>query len=72
VEPGGCLELVVEDDGVGPRRAAEPGAGGFGLLGLRERVELLGGSLAFDARPGGGSRLAVRVPRSETYEPATA
>ena len=54
----GSLELAVEDDGVGPRKYE----GGFGIIGLRERVELLGGQLAFAPAPGGGSRLAISVP----------
>lgn len=47
-----AFELRVEDDGGGvPRQPAGPvtGTGGHGLLGLRERVALFGGSL--DARP---------------------
>jgi signal transduction histidine kinase len=54
------IRLAVEDDGVGP-----PAAGtedGFGLLGLRERVALLGGQLSFERVSSGGSRLAVRLP----------
>ncbi|HEV8636261.1 MAG TPA: sensor histidine kinase [Chloroflexota bacterium] len=66
----GHLELAVEDDGVGPAPANGDHGGpvrppeGFGLLGLRERVELLGGQLAFGPCPPGrgGSRLAVSVP----------
>ena len=66
----GQLELAVEDDGVGPGAAEGEGADGarapegFGLIGLRERVELLGGQLAFgpSASGRGGSRLAVSLP----------
>jgi signal transduction histidine kinase len=57
----GSLELAVQDDGVDPVEA-EPDHAGFGLLGLRERVELLGGLLAFDRAAEGGSRLTVTVP----------
>lgn len=59
---GGEFELVVQDDGVGPERADTNGEGGFGLLGLRERVELLGGRLGFGSGPSGGGRLAVTLP----------
>jgi signal transduction histidine kinase len=57
----GGLELAVQDDGVGPVEAESDHAG-FGLLGLRERVELLGGHLAFERAAAGGSRLTVTVP----------
>ncbi len=56
----GHVELAVEDDGVGPGSGKSDG--GFGIVGLRERVELLGGQLGFGCGEGGGSRLAVSVP----------
>jgi signal transduction histidine kinase len=61
----GQIELLVEDDGVGPGSEAAGTPGGFGLLGLRERVELLGGRLGFARRPTGGSRLEVILPLME-------
>lgn len=53
--------LVVADDGCGfaPDRAT----GGFGLLGMRERVQLVAGSVRVDSGPGAGTRLTVTVPR---------
>ncbi len=60
------VEVAVQDNGVGPRNGTN-GDGGFGLVGLRERVELLGGQLRFERAPAGGSRLRATVPmRSET------
>ena len=60
----GGAELVVEDRGR-PRAVASPG--GYGLTGIRERAELLGGSL--EAGPvAGGFRVRLRVPA----EPAAA
>jgi signal transduction histidine kinase len=53
------LELEVVDDG-----AATPGAAttGQGLIGMRERVALLGGELEAGQRGGGGFRVAARLP----------
>jgi signal transduction histidine kinase len=45
-----------------PIPSAPPGSG-TGLLGLRERVELLGGTLEAGRTPDGGYRLAARIPR---------
>jgi signal transduction histidine kinase len=65
----GTLELVIRDDGQGPspgEAAREPGqTGGFGLLGLRERVELLGGRVSFGRGPAGGGLLVVTLPADE-------
>ena len=38
------------------------GNGGFGLLGVRERVQLLGGSVHIETGPGQGFSLAVEIP----------
>jgi signal transduction histidine kinase len=52
--------LCVIDDGRGPDHAANPG--GFGLRGLRERLEQVGGWLSLIAAPNGGAELRVCVP----------
>jgi signal transduction histidine kinase len=54
------VALTIEDNGTG-RRGKE--TGGFGLLGLQERIALLGGSLEADNCPEGGFQLRVIVPR---------
>jgi signal transduction histidine kinase len=60
------LVVEIEDDGEGFEPAAmtpRPGdARGLGLLGMRERVELFGGSVSFDASPGSGTRVVIEVP----------
>ena len=55
------VHVMIEDDGSG----FDPGAvsvGGLGLLGMRERVELLDGSLEVDTSPGAGTTLIVELP----------
>ena len=63
---GQTVAVLVEDDGEGFDPSAPPrGDGseqGFGLLGIRERARLLGGSLRLSSTPGVGARLQVVVP----------
>jgi two-component system, NarL family, sensor histidine kinase UhpB len=56
------IVLTVADDGIGLSDQALQRAGSFGLMGLRERAHILGGTIAIGARPGGGTRLTVRLP----------
>src|SRR5262249_24592824 len=61
------VRLVVADNGVGAAPSAEaPGAagrpgGGFGLLGLRERAQLIGGRVEVHSQPGQGFQLEVEA-----------
>jgi PAS domain S-box-containing protein len=55
------LRLVVEDDGIGFDPSAAP-RGHLGLVGMRQRAERIGGELDISRRPGGGSKVKVRVP----------
>lgn len=55
------VELTVRDDGQGFDLQKVSGAG-LGLVGMRERVELLGGRFEIDARPGAGTRVHVVFP----------
>jgi signal transduction histidine kinase len=65
----GCLDIVVEDDGRGLGSGAPDGAvreTGHGLVGIRERVALYGGTVELVPAPSGGVRLAVSLPLKET------
>nr|WP_229805887.1 sensor histidine kinase [Microbispora rosea] len=56
----GEIELRISDDG---RGAAAPRlAGGHGLIGMRERAAMYGGSVEAAPRPGGGFRVVARIP----------
>jgi signal transduction histidine kinase len=60
----------VEDNGIGFDVATimdvEKNQAGAGLLGMRERVTLLGGTLTISSEPGAGTQLYLAVPLGET------
>ncbi len=61
------LTLEIEDNGCGfSPGAAKPGR--FGLAGMRERVELLGGEFRLTSRPGGPTKIVARL---QTWRPPT-
>jgi signal transduction histidine kinase len=65
-----AVSLDVADDGVGfnPRHSTPGPSGGLGLIGIRERAELLGGSLAVESAKGRGTTIAVYVPTATSAE----
>jgi signal transduction histidine kinase len=58
-EPDGLL-LQVTDDGLGAAAAAD--GPGHGLAGMRERVEMYGGTVRAGPLPGGGYQVTARLP----------
>jgi signal transduction histidine kinase len=58
-----ALELEVEDHGTG--FVAEKMQRGIGLVAMRERAELIGGTLAVSPRPQGGTRVSLQIPRGK-------
>jgi PAS domain S-box-containing protein len=63
---GSAVVLSIQDDGVGcnpvfdrPRRRTK---GGIGLIGLRERVAYVGGTLEIKSTRGAGTRVTARIP----------
>ncbi|HWY85074.1 MAG TPA: sensor histidine kinase, partial [Gemmataceae bacterium] len=67
------LELIVRDDGVGfdvaPTQEQAAGRGHLGLLGMAERVQLLGGVLEVKSERGHGTCIRASFPVSEAPEP---
>jgi signal transduction histidine kinase len=65
----GHVRLEICDDGVGfdpefvaAQRTARGASGGFGLIGIRERAQLLGGTSEISSDVGAGTQIVVRVP----------
>jgi signal transduction histidine kinase len=62
-----CDELlvIVEDNGCGFQPEVSltvEGRGGLGLVGINERLALVGGKLNIESAPGGGATIAIRIP----------
>jgi signal transduction histidine kinase len=62
----GVLQVRVRDDG----RGGADVTGGSGLIGLKDRVEALGGHLWLDSPPGAGTTLQVQLPVGQARPPA--
>jgi two-component system NarL family sensor kinase len=61
----GAILLEISDDGVGFDPASAPertGPVGYGMPGMRQRAELLGGQFTADSTPGRGTVIRLRVP----------
>lgn len=63
----GHVVVVVEDDGDGFDPAQLPTDGHFGLLGMRERTEALGGTLTIESAPGKGTTIVAKVPSADSH-----
>ncbi|HEX6159881.1 MAG TPA: ATP-binding protein, partial [Thermoanaerobaculia bacterium] len=60
----GTAVLTIRDNGRGMPQSIPPNS--LGLLGIRERAELLGGSVAIDSRPGEGTMITATLPLTPT------
>ncbi len=58
----GSVIAVIEDDGLGFAVSTSHGEHHLGLLGMRERAELLGGRLTIESNPGQGTSVYVEIP----------
>lgn len=64
-----AVTLIVRDNGRGISAAEQADPRSIGLLGMRERAQLVGGSLALTGRPGGGTTVQVMIPRRPPSPP---
>jgi signal transduction histidine kinase len=63
IRSGGTVRVSVHDDGAGPDGRASSTA--HGIVGMRERVAVYGGTLRTSARPGGGFEVEASIPLPE-------
>jgi signal transduction histidine kinase len=61
-DPAAAGAAAAAGSGSGPARSQPSGAGGRGLIGLRERIAIYGGDLDAGPRPGGGWRVQAKIP----------
>ncbi|MEY2669394.1 MAG: hypothetical protein RJA59_2032, partial [Pseudomonadota bacterium] len=63
-EGEGAIRIEIEDDGRGfePDKVSHAERRHFGLMGIEERVEILGGKVKIDSAPGQGTRIRLEVP----------
>jgi PAS domain S-box-containing protein len=64
---GDRVLVMVEDDGAGFEPGQVPTGSHFGLIGLRERAETLGGSLTVESTPGAGTTVVVEVSSADPH-----
>jgi signal transduction histidine kinase len=65
----GLLILTIEDDGQGFEQAGIGAKLTLGILGMRERSEMMGGKYAMQSAPGQGTTVAVAVPYDNENKP---
>ena len=64
-ESEGYLNVVIEDDGAGfdaTGHTTDSGPGGWGLVTMHERMEMIGGTLEIESKPDAGTSVIARVP----------
>lgn len=61
----GLLEMKITDDGAGFDPGQQSRSGHYGLIGMRERARLSGGTLEIQSQPGEGTTLKLRLPLRE-------
>jgi signal transduction histidine kinase len=67
------VKLAIRDDGQGfdPAGTFDPSAGHFGILGMQERAERIGGTFRLESHPGGGTLVEVSAPVPPSKQAST-
>jgi signal transduction histidine kinase len=61
------VAVMIEDNGVGFEPDRVLGGSHFGLLGIQERAEALGGVLTVESKPGAGATILVEVANADPH-----
>jgi two-component system, chemotaxis family, sensor kinase Cph1 len=59
------ISIIVEDNGIGFTHSSTMTEEQLGLFGMRERVEMLGGTFTIESSPGKGTTLKAEVPYND-------
>jgi PAS domain S-box-containing protein len=65
-EDNGEVVLTVADDGKGITKPQIASQTSFGIMGIKERIDQLGGTVAITGSPGQGTTIRVSIPRADT------
>jgi PAS domain S-box-containing protein len=63
-----AVNLQVLDNGVGMNNEARSKQGSFGLIGMRERIYILGGEVTIDSHLGEGTKVSIVLPRTSSMQ----
>jgi signal transduction histidine kinase len=66
------IAMTISDNGVGLPVSTERKPGSFGLIGIEERVKILGGTFSASSAPGKGTSICVSIPSFSPSSPAPA
>jgi signal transduction histidine kinase len=64
---GTALALTITDPGIGFDTHGAGASGGLGIVSMRQRLRMIGGSLTITAAPGQGTRVQARLPRRTSH-----
>jgi signal transduction histidine kinase len=63
------IALTIQDNGRGITEEEIKRYGSLGLLGMKERIGILGGTLDVEGKPGQGTALAIQIPLNQSSRP---
>jgi signal transduction histidine kinase len=63
------LSMTIQDNGIGLQPGSRNRPGSFGLVGIEERVAILGGTFSVKSEPGTGTALQIKVAVTHNAPP---